>query len=262
MLEDLNGISSNHILDLLTKVKLTDIINLPAPTQGTPQAPAAKSASASPSRGTPGGLSPLGNGHAVHPGAPAAREAWDDALLPGADDDDEDGGGGGGGAGAAAAAGGVPRGAPFQPTALQSTLDTSPELGHTMRHAGSVTSAEESDGFQDAMEELVSDGSFFMCAPGSSDAQQRMWSRPRCCVGGADGGAAAAGLSPTGRGRVCVRAGCSCMCGTRAEFTGAPRLQGWGLAVVAEGALAALRDGAVHGCGRQAHAAAGGPPRL
>lgn len=161
VLEDLNGISSSHILDLLTKVKLTDIINLPAPTRGAPQAPGSKGAAASPSRGTPGGLSPLGNGHAVHPGAAHARQAWDDSLLPGADDDEE----GGEAEGAAAAASGAPRNAPFQPTALQSTLDTSPELGHTMQRTGSVTSAEESDDFQDAMEELVSDGSFFMCAP-------------------------------------------------------------------------------------------------
>lgn len=155
VLEDLNGISSSHILDLLTKVKLTDIINLPAPTQGAPQAP--KPSASSPSRTAAGGLSPLGNGHAVHPGAQAARQGWDDSLLPGADDEDGE-----------AAPGGPPpggtRSVPFQPTALQSTLDTSPELGHTMRRTDSVTSAEESDDFQDAMEELVSDGSFFMCA--------------------------------------------------------------------------------------------------
>eukprot|EP00892_Ulva_mutabilis_P000314 jgi/Ulvmu1/10283/UM060_0085.1 len=159
VLEDLNGISSDHILDLLTKVKLTDIINLPAPTQGPPQAPKSASA-ASPSRAAAaGGLSPLGNGHAVHPGAQrAARQAWDDSLLPGADDED----GYEPVAAAAGASSGAARSAPFQPTALQSTLDTSPELGHTMRRTDSVTSAEESDDFQDAMEELVSDGSFFM----------------------------------------------------------------------------------------------------
>jgi hypothetical protein len=46
---------------------------------------------------------------------------------------------------------------------LYNTLDAAPELARGMALGGSVTSADESDDFHDAMEELKSDASFFLC---------------------------------------------------------------------------------------------------
>ena len=49
-------------------------------------------------------------------------------------------------------------------TMLLHSIDRSPELGHARLHSD-VTSEEESEMFEDAKDELMSDDSFFMCGP-------------------------------------------------------------------------------------------------
>lgn len=196
VLEELNGITSSHILDLLSTNRLSDIINIPAPPKqprrsdeaGQPVADSHHEGAALGSGGTVSGTGSAGGAitgigdvrmqargrrHTGRSPAGAAAEhamgvggAWDENLLP---TGDEEGGGdkqgvvvgGNGGIDRHAAALAAAGGDALKITMLLHSIDRSPELGHT--RINSVTSEEESEMFEDAKDELMSDESFFMC---------------------------------------------------------------------------------------------------
>lgn len=193
VLEELNGITSSHILDLLTTNHLSDIINIPAPpkqprnsrTIDKPFGDASQQGGQKSMQGSANGAV-SGSGdmrmHARGPRRSAVRSpagaageramggagTWDENLLPG--EQDEGGGdrqavvmNGPGGIDRHAAAIAAAGGDAAKITMLLHSIDRSPELGHARLH--SVTSEEESEMFEDAKDELMSDDSFFMCGP-------------------------------------------------------------------------------------------------
>lgn len=218
VLEELNGITSSHILDLLTTNHLSDIINIPAPPKqprnsrsiegrqtsaDAHQQGAARqmSGSASGAGGAMGaaigsgdvrmqargprrssGRSPAG---AAAERAMGAGGTWEDNLLPGGD---EEGSGdrqtvvvgSNGGIDRHAAALAAAGGDAAKITMLLHSIDRAPELGHARLH--SVTSEEESEMFEDAKDELMSDDSFFMCGPSCNVAGLRLSSFRMCRI--------------------------------------------------------------------------------
>lgn len=128
VLQELNGITSSHILDLLTTNHLSDIINIPAPTKQPLR-----------SFDESGQPIPSSEGNAVAGDAQSGvgGQGGIDRTCAGIADGEEK----------------------AKITMLLHSMD---ELGHQRRH--SVTSEDESDVFEDAKDEIMSDDSLFMYA--------------------------------------------------------------------------------------------------
>jgi hypothetical protein len=189
VLEELNGITSTHILELLTVNHLCDIINIPVPPRlqraehavpndsglSVPAADARFHAagSAQGAANRRGALSmqarlngrSFGRNAVAEHGMVGAVGGWNDNLVPGGDEEmsgDQkvvvvSGNEGMDRHGVLGAAGDAAK-----ITMLLHSIDHAPELGHVRLH--SMTSNEDSEMFEDAKEQLMSDDSFFTCA--------------------------------------------------------------------------------------------------